>query len=86
MAALAEELYPNYRWFLFDGRERYASPYTVFGQKRLALYAGGFYLVFSSGEHIRHFTQHFEDLVRNAVVQPNQLPGFIRQLIKSAMP
>ena len=44
MAALVEELYPTYRWFLFDGRERGSVPLTVFGPRRAALYVGDIYL------------------------------------------
>ncbi|MBI3672254.1 MAG: helix-turn-helix transcriptional regulator [Rhizobiales bacterium] len=82
MAGLVENLYPAYRWFLFDGRERFAAPYTVFGQARAAVYMGGFYFVFTSTEHIRQLTQHFDDLIRHAVVQPNETAGFIRRLMK----
>ncbi|MBC8037739.1 MAG: helix-turn-helix transcriptional regulator [Rhizobiales bacterium] len=82
MAASVDELYPSYRWFLFDGRERYAAPYTVFGQKRAAIYVGSLYFVFTSTEHIRQLTQHFDDLIRQARVQPNETGGFIRKLMK----
>ena len=37
MASEVDRLYPSYRWFLYDARETYAAPYTVFGQKRAAL-------------------------------------------------
>jgi transcriptional regulator with XRE-family HTH domain len=82
MAVSVEELYPSYRWFLFDGRERYAAPYTVFGQKRAAIYVGSLYFVFTSTEHIRQLTQHFDDLIRQARIQPNETGGFIRKLMK----
>lgn len=82
MAALVDALYPSYRWFLFDGRERYAAPYTVFGQKRAAIYLGAMYFVFTSSEHIRQLTQHFDDLIRHARVQANETAGFIHKLMK----
>ena len=82
MASLAASLYPSYRWFLFDGRERYSAPYTVFGQKRAAIYLGSLYFVFTSTEHIRQLTEHFEDLIRHARVQPNETAQFIRRLMK----
>jgi transcriptional regulator with XRE-family HTH domain len=84
MAAMVEELYPSYRWFLFDGRERFSAPYTIFGSKRAAFYVGSMYFVFTSTEHIRELTQHFEDLIRNARVQPNETAAFIRKLTKDA--
>jgi transcriptional regulator with XRE-family HTH domain len=80
MAEMIEALYPAYRWFLFDGRESYAAPYTVFGRKRAALYLGSMYFVFTATEHIRVLTQHFEDLIRHARVQPNETAAFIRRL------
>jgi transcriptional regulator with XRE-family HTH domain len=82
MASLAASLYPSYRWFLFDGRERFSAPYTVFGQKRAAIYLGSLYFVFTSTEHIRQLTEHFDDLIRHARVQPNETAQFIRRLMK----
>jgi transcriptional regulator with XRE-family HTH domain len=82
MAAFVAEAYPAYRWFLYDGRERYAAPYTVFGQKRAAVYMGSMYLVFTSTEHIRELTRHFDDLIRHAVVQPNETASFISRLAR----
>ncbi|MFT3989665.1 helix-turn-helix domain-containing protein [Aestuariivirga sp.] len=82
MADVAEELYPAYRWFLFDGRERFSAPYTVFGQTRAALYLGAEFLVFTSPDHVRLLTRHFDDLIRNARVQPNEVPTLIRRLMK----
>ncbi|MGH6854040.1 MAG: helix-turn-helix domain-containing protein [Aestuariivirga sp.] len=82
MATAVDELYPSYRWFLYDGRERYAAPYTVFGQKRAAIYMGSLYFVFTSTGHIRQMTQHFDDLIRQARVQPNETGDFIRKLMK----
>jgi hypothetical protein len=70
MISLVDELYPTFRWFLFDGRQRYASPYTVFGPKRAAIYMGNMFFVFNSTEHIRVLIRHFDDLIRAAVVQP----------------
>ncbi|MDQ3738099.1 MAG: helix-turn-helix domain-containing protein, partial [Actinomycetota bacterium] len=52
MIELAAELYPTFRWFLFDEAKRYAAPVTVFGSQRAALYLGGLYLVLSSAEHV----------------------------------
>ncbi len=82
MIAITEGNYPAYRWFMFDGRERFASPYTVFGHKRAALYVGSMYIVFTSSEHIHALTQHFDDLVRHARVQPNEAPGVLRRMLK----
>lgn len=79
---LIDARYPAYRWFLFDGREQFSVPYTVFGSMRAAIYVGEMYFVFTSTEHIRELTRHFDQLIRNARVQPHEMAGFIRKLIK----
>jgi transcriptional regulator with XRE-family HTH domain len=81
MIALSRELYPGFRWFLYDSRNRFSVPFTVFGPKRAVLYIGQAYFVFNSIEHIKYLTRHFEDLVRCAVVQPSEIVPFLeRQL------
>ena len=82
MSELLEELYPTLRWFFFDGLERYSSPLTIFGPLRAALYLGDMFLVFSSNEHIRVLTQHFDDLIRAATVQPHQTKDLVLRLRK----
>ena len=81
MIQLIDELYPTFRWFLFDGRETFTSPYTIFGPQRAAIYIGKMFFVFNSTEHIRVLTRHFDGLIREAVVQPNECADFIRKLL-----
>jgi transcriptional regulator with XRE-family HTH domain len=81
MADRLDALYPAYRWFLFDSRERFSVPYTVFGPKRAVIYAGEIYLVFTATELIREFSTHFDNLIRHARVQPNECAAFVRSLI-----
>jgi transcriptional regulator with XRE-family HTH domain len=78
---LADELYPMFRWFLFDGLQRYAVPVTIFGPKRAALYLGQMYLVLTSTEHVRTLTGHFDGLIRGAVVQPPDVGRLARTLL-----
>ena len=78
---VADELYPMFRWFLYDGLERYAVPVTIFGPLRASLYLGQMYLVLTSADHVRTLTAHFEDLIRGAVVQPPDVPGVARRLL-----
>lgn len=80
MMELAGELYPTFRWFLFDGRHRYAAPMTIFGPKRAALYVGDLYLVLNSTEHIRALAARFDDLIRAAVVQPSGVVKWLGEL------
>lgn len=81
LVELADELYPRFRWFLYDSKNRFSVPFTVFGPKRAVVYVGQAYFVFNSLEHIRYFTRHFEDLIRAAVVQPPDLVPFVKRLL-----
>ncbi len=85
MIRLTDELYPTLRWFMFDARTRFATPITIYGPLRAAIYLGQMYLVLTSTEHVRTLTQHFEDLIRNAVVQPPDVPRFLTAQRKIAM-
>ena len=80
MIGLLEELYPTLRLYLFDGLTHYSVPYTIFGPKRAALYAGQMYFVFNTAEHIRVLTRHFDDLVRAAVVNSAEAAAYLRRL------
>lgn len=83
MAELAAELYPTFRWFLFDGLQRFSVPVTIFGPQRAAIYVGQMFFVFHSTEHIRALTEHFDSLIRSAVMQPPDVPGYLTQLARN---
>ena len=78
---LLDELYPTFRWFLFDGLQKFAAPYTIFGPMRGAVYMGGMYFVLNSTEHVRVLTRHFDDLIRAAVVQPPEVKNLLARLL-----
>ena len=80
MIELCEELYPTFRWFLYDGRQRYASAVTVFGLERAVIYLGQMYLVLNNRRHVMTFVKHFDDLIRAAVVQPPDMPRLLHRL------
>lgn len=82
MIELLDEIYPTLRWFLFDGRQRYSVPLTVFGPQRVAVYLGNMYLVLNSTEHVRELTTHFDDLIRAAVIQPPDVAPFLKGLLR----
>ena len=54
---------------------------TIFGPTRAAAYIGNMYFVFNSTEHIRALTQHFDDLIRGAVVQPPDVSKLLKGLL-----
>jgi transcriptional regulator with XRE-family HTH domain len=84
MAQLADELYPSFRWYLVDRRQRYTAPVTIFGRRRAALYIGAMYVVFNTPTHVNTLVSHFDDHLRSATVEPRQVSSRIRKLIASA--
>ena len=80
MIELCEELYPTFRWFLYDSRQRYATSVTIFGLDRAVLYLGQMYLVLNNRNHVMSFVRHFDDLIRVSVVQPPGVPNLLRKL------
>lgn len=80
MAKLVDELYPTFRWFLYDGLQRYSVPYTIFGPQRVAFYVGSMYFVFKATDQIRVVSQHFDDLIKSAAIQPTEVGGFLAKL------
>jgi transcriptional regulator with XRE-family HTH domain len=83
-AFLTDEMYPSFRWYLFDAVGDYAAPVTIFGSKRAALYVGDMYLVFNTTEHIRVLSRRFDNLIRRATVQAHlvshKLHGIVGEL------
>jgi len=79
---LVDELYPTFRWFLYDGARRFSVPFTIFGPLRVAAYFGEMYFVFNATEHIRVMTRHFDNLIRAAVVPPTEVKGCLEKLLR----
>jgi transcriptional regulator with XRE-family HTH domain len=80
MIHLVDELYPAFRLFLYDVRETYSAPFTVFGQSRAAVYLGPSYLVLNASEHIRMLTRRFDEIIRAASVQPHEAAAHLAGL------
>ncbi len=84
MIQLTEELYPTFRWLLYDGLKNYSVPVTVFGSQRAVVYVGKLYFVFNMTEQIRVLAAHFDSLVKIASVQPTETADFLREQLKYA--
>jgi transcriptional regulator with XRE-family HTH domain len=80
MAGLLDDLYPAFRMFLYDGRQRYSIPYTIFGPYRAAIYVGDMYLVLNATQPVQTLTRHFDNLIRAADVNPHEAAAFARSL------
>ena len=80
MIHLVRELYPTFRWFLFNARQIWSVPMTIFGPKRAAVYMGSMYFVFNTTEHIRVLTGNFDNLIRLAEVPPTDIAGYLTAL------
>ncbi|ATU91142.1 helix-turn-helix domain-containing protein [Phyllobacterium zundukense] len=80
MASLLDELYPSFRLYLFDGRERYSVPYTVFGPYRAAIFVGEMYLVLYTTEAVLTMQRHFDGLIRMAKVNAHEVASYVSSL------
>ena len=82
-ACIADELYPRVRIHVFDLQQQFATPYTIFGAQRASIYLGQMYFVFSTPEHVQTLTEHFDNLVRGAVIHAHESAERINQLARS---
>ena len=80
MARVIDELYPSLRLFLYDVRQNWSAPFTVFGRQRAVVYLGPSYLVLNTSAHIAMLTKRFDDLVRGATVQPHEAAVYVERL------
>ncbi|WP_419904343.1 helix-turn-helix domain-containing protein [Kiloniella sp.] len=81
MLKLVGEFYPTFRLFFFDQQAAYSAPYTLFGPMRAAVYLGNMYLLVNSVDHIKALTQHFDRLIRLAIVGPDRAEYKIREFL-----
>jgi transcriptional regulator with XRE-family HTH domain len=82
MIELTEELYPTFRWSLYNGLTHFSVPVTVFGPQRAVVYVGQLYFVFNMIDHIRVLASHFDRLVKEAVIRPTDMPAFLREQLR----
>jgi transcriptional regulator with XRE-family HTH domain len=82
MIELNAELYPGFRWFLYDGKQTYSISMTIFGPMRVSLFLGKLYIIVNNIDHIRKITDRFDDLIRLAVVHPHEIGDFLQGLLQ----
>lgn len=80
MARLIRELYPSFRLFLYNEKEKFSVPYTIFGSQRAAIFVGRMYLVLNNADSIRKMQRHFDDLIRFTRVHAHESADYVRSL------
>lgn len=79
-AQVTDQLYPALRVCLYDARQIFSAPLTVFGPLMAAIYIGQNYLVFRDSDRVHILTAHFDQLVRHAETGARDLPALLRDL------
>ncbi|PWR03270.1 transcriptional regulator [Meridianimarinicoccus roseus] len=85
MAEQCEALFPALRLFLFDARQVFSAPVSVFGPLLAVIYVGRFHIAFREGVRLRRLTEHFDWLVREAVVDARDAARTLREM-SAALP
>ena len=80
---LHDTLYPSLRIFQFDAHQVFSAPITVFGPLMGAIYLGRHYIVFRDSNRVQAMTNHFDWLVKSAVVDARD---FVSHLQKIQLP
>jgi transcriptional regulator with XRE-family HTH domain len=81
LIALCDQLYPRLRLYLFDARQLYSAPITIFGPLLAVVYVGGHYLTFRERRRIETLTTHFDALVRQAAYTARDAAAHLRQFL-----
>lgn len=79
-ARLYDQLYPRLRIYLFDARQVFSAPVTIFGAQMAALYTGGHYIAFRDAERVRLLIGNFDQLIREATVDAREFPAHVAGL------
>jgi hypothetical protein len=79
MIDLCDQLYPRLRLYLYDARQLYSAPITIFGPLLAVVYVGGHYLTFRERGRIETLSRHFDALVRQSVSTARDAAEYLRQ-------
>ncbi|HDZ80231.1 MAG TPA: XRE family transcriptional regulator [Roseobacter sp.] len=82
IADQCDRMFPRLRILLFDAHTVFSSPVTIFGPNLAVVYVGQCYLAFREIERVKSLTNHFDWLVREAVVDARNVSSYIRSLTK----
>jgi hypothetical protein len=68
------------RLYLYDARQIFSAPITVFGPILAVVYLGPTYLAFRDAERVAVLSQQFDGLIRAARVGAREVPDHLRAL------
>lgn len=77
---LYDRLYPALRIHIFDARQVFSAPITIFGPMMAVLYVGQHYIAFRDTERVNTFSQQFDGLVRAAKIAERDVLTYIDAL------
>ena len=77
-AEVYEQLFPSLRLFLYDARQVFSAPITVFGPRLAVIYVGRHYVAFRDRERVGAMSRHFDWLVREATVSDRAFMDHVR--------
>lgn len=77
MAERVDSFYPAVRFFAFDAGTHFSVPFSVYGQKRVAIYIGQRYLAFTATRYVREMSRHFDDLIRSATIHAHEMADWL---------
>ncbi|HBD91675.1 MAG: transcriptional regulator [Rhodobacteraceae bacterium GWE1_64_9] len=80
LQALADQLYPSLRIYLFDARRVFSAPVTVFGPLLAVVYLGRHYIAFRDTARVASISAHFDWLVREAALGARDFTSHLHQL------
>ena len=80
LGRLYAQLYPSLRVYVFDARQVFSAPVTVFGPLLAALYLGRNYIVFRDTARVDAMAAHFDWLVREATTGARDFPALLARL------
>ncbi|MGV8988848.1 MAG: helix-turn-helix domain-containing protein [Cypionkella sp.] len=81
LADQCDQMFPRLRVFLFDAHRVFSSPVTIFGPNLAVVYVGQCYLAFREIERVKSLSNHFDWLVREAVVDARNVSTHIRSML-----
>lgn len=80
LQALADQLYPSLRIYLFDARRVFSAPVTVFGPLLAVVYLGRHYIAFRDTARVASISAHFDWLLREAALGARDFTSHLHQL------